>query len=436
MTCRALFNSNRAIISRMKIPTKEELQANFALCDKEHDSGITKLAARPRVVTIETTRICNLKCVMCPHALDSDEKYEHFPAERVNDLKNIITTASIVQLHGLGEPFMNPAFWDILKLCHENQHVAVNTNGLLLKDKVIEKIVDSPISEINFSIDSATPATYHKIRGADFNQVKKAVGDLARARGNNRKLRIVMNMTLMHENIREVPLFVSLASELGADAVSFGHLNEIDPGREWIIRKDDFTFDYLAQQLGNQPELSDQMIKEAESIAREKKIDLLLDWAKPVYLAKSSEEKIDIDPIKNSAPDYEKPPSPKDCNAPWHWLFILTNGSVMPCCFGSKAIGDLRYRSADDIWNGSAIKKLRSELADDTLPELCMEGYCKFVNVQAKESRKRLSFKIRSNLEKNFHKISRTIKLMIKKLIGEKIWIRLRDAYRLIRRKF
>jgi len=72
-------------------------------------------------------------------------------------------------------------------------------------------------------------------------------------------------MTLMLENIRELPMMVDLASELGADALWAQHLvMRNDHSQDnWRITVGGWTFVYNDQHLSNDPCLSNEMVRQA-----------------------------------------------------------------------------------------------------------------------------------------------------------------------------
>lgn len=351
------------------------IEDNNRRCDDEWKRGLARVSSTPRLLTIETTSVCNLRCVMCGHgARPRDDSYEHFPESLTPRLRGVIRRASHVQLHGLGEPLMNPAFWKMLELTSADQHVQINSNGQLLDPDKVDRILATSLSEISFSLDAATPETYRRIRGADFGRV---VGNLRFLIEQRRRLgkaspHVSMNMTLMRENIEEAVRFVELAHELGADQVQFGHLNRLEDGQQWRVEREGWVFDYREQMLVNHPALSNRMIAAARDRARELGVELYLDWAKEVFFDEGG-------PVPDP-PAGHRQPSPKDCNSPWNWMLVRTNGDVHPCCFGTGRLGTIRDFDPVEIWNGRTAVALRRRLLADDIHPVCSRGVCKFVN--------------------------------------------------------
>lgn len=252
-------------------------EANAQLNAKEYAARATVLRSRPISITIETSAKCNLKCVMCPR-VKPDWDLDGFIHEAIlRKIEPFLPCAQHLQLHGLGEPLLSPAFWQILELIRENGIVfsEVNSNGLLLDDDRIQRLVDSDLSLINISLDAATPETYRRIRGGDFTRAVENIRWLRRRRddGGRRRPLIVINMTLMVENIRELPAFVELACDLGVDGVQAWHLAQgtlSGNDDSWRVTKDGWTFVYPEQHLSNSPTLCNEMLSRALVFAAER----------------------------------------------------------------------------------------------------------------------------------------------------------------------
>jgi MoaA/NifB/PqqE/SkfB family radical SAM enzyme len=205
----------------------------------------------PKQIQIEVTTRCNLTCVMCPHGLPNG-----MPSKRDAD-PDIISRAlanldGVEKLHptGTGEPLMAEGFWRIIDALEGKEGPTINfhTNGLLMTDRAVERIMRAPIRHIVVSMDAATDETHQKIRGANFSRVTQAVKRLSVAsKAANKYIFLQCAMVLMAENYREAPAFVELAHQLGANGVSFDHL--MNPNRPWTVDRGDFHFNYADQRI-------------------------------------------------------------------------------------------------------------------------------------------------------------------------------------------
>jgi MoaA/NifB/PqqE/SkfB family radical SAM enzyme len=237
----------------------------------------------PRLFTLETTSVCNLRCVMCPQAVGQVHRPKQMEIEIFDKLRGALAGAHQVQLHGIGEPLLSAAFWKYLdELAGQpGKEVSFNTNLTHLSDAQIDTILSAGVSVINVSLDAATPGTYRMIRNHDLGKVLGNLQRLLAARNARglAKPRIYINMTLMRQNIEELGDFIRLGKSLGVDAVMFWHMND---GPDWVVERPDWTFDYRQQHLRNFPELSNRAIEAAIDLARELGVALGLDANKPI----------------------------------------------------------------------------------------------------------------------------------------------------------
>jgi len=242
--------------------------ANRLASVSARDGGLTRLAARPQWFMIETTSHCNLKCVMCPHGHDAMPSKSHLDTSRFSKSFDFLAMADRLQLFGTGEPLLSEAFWEILESMDPDTdtEVSINSNGTLLTPDRIDRLLRSPLSWISISLDAATPETYRRIRGADFDLVIARVKDLIRernARQSPRRLRVFINMTLMRANIEEFPRFVELAADLGVDGVQVNQLLWHKEHCTWEIQKGDWSFVYRDQLLRTSVETANDCIRKA-----------------------------------------------------------------------------------------------------------------------------------------------------------------------------
>jgi sulfatase maturation enzyme AslB (radical SAM superfamily) len=269
---------------------------NEALAMAEFAAGVLVVNSSPRMLTLETTSRCNLRCVMCPHAIDAVDRPKHLEEEMVAGLEKFIRQSRSIQLHGIGEPLASPAFWTSLKFLPEGCDSSINTNLTVLDERRLKSLVGSQLKIINVSLDAARPETYRKIRGYSFEEVLENIRRFVeerRASGKRFPL-LYINMTLMRSNIEEVLEFIDLAAGLGADTVCFWHLNRWSDGemQRYVVERDGWVFDYRKEGLWNFPALSNEYLRKAEALAREKGIRLYLDNNKLVYF---DEQETDLD---------------------------------------------------------------------------------------------------------------------------------------------
>ena len=175
---------------------------------------------------------------------------------------------------GTGEPLMAEGFWRLVEKMQgrASPKLSFHTNGLLLTDANIAKLLEAPIGHVVLSMDAATAPTYGRIRGGKFDRVVRngtTFAQQVKARQPHALLQLAM--VLMVENYAEASEFVRLAHRMGFKAVSFDHLTDPNssPGA-WVVKKDDFYFEYYDQWIrpGTRHSLaSDEAVVEALDVA-------------------------------------------------------------------------------------------------------------------------------------------------------------------------
>jgi MoaA/NifB/PqqE/SkfB family radical SAM enzyme len=215
--------------------------------------GRTVVENPPIEVSIAVTNSCNLKCVMCPQGRDLVANQNHLPQPIANAIIPVINRARRVILSGIGEPLLAPTFSFLLDALDKStgQFSRAHSNGLLMTPALADKILDSGLKELSFSLDAAREDTYRRIRGASFDKALDGVRSLVVARTRRREspLRIYINLILMRENQDEVEDFVALGKRLGVDAVAFSQLFGFGDTPSWVVQRGHWQFRYSEQML-------------------------------------------------------------------------------------------------------------------------------------------------------------------------------------------
>lgn len=126
----------------------------------------------PLMVNIEPTNECNMKCFMCPRqTMLRKVGFMDF------DLYKSIIDESIAyggilvaNMHKDGESCLHPKFPEMVDYAKRVGGVKIthlNTNGTVLNDTLILKLIQSGMDDITFSIDAVNPQTFTKIKGYD-----------------------------------------------------------------------------------------------------------------------------------------------------------------------------------------------------------------------------------------------------------------------------
>lgn len=171
------------------------------------------LKSKPRSITVVLTNRCNLRCQMCKvweNVWDMTDK-------NIEEIKKIMPYLEYITWHG-GEVFLHKRFLELFDFAQEcNIQQEIITNGLLINDDIIKKMVDYNI-QLTLSIDGVNEATYEKIRrGAKFSKLLKVLNDLKEYRKTreNTKFKMRMNTILSNENYSDLFCFLDFAHKYG-----------------------------------------------------------------------------------------------------------------------------------------------------------------------------------------------------------------------------
>jgi len=189
----------------------------------------------PTHLDIESTNMCNLRCVMCPHGFPDEEYQREFRKSlgimRPELFKKIIQEGvakglKSIKLNWRGEPLMAKSFViDALKYAKEKGvlEVSLNTNGLLLDSGTSKSLILGGIDRVIFSIDGFTKNTYEKIRiGGNFETLVDNIKSFISIRNSlGVKTPFVrVQMVKMDENAGEVNDFIRMWRNT-VDSISF-----------------------------------------------------------------------------------------------------------------------------------------------------------------------------------------------------------------------
>lgn len=185
----------------------------------------------PIHVDIETTNMCNLRCVMCPHGFPTPEFKKTLGKMPYELAKAIIDEGSLkglysIKLNWRGEPLLwKNNIFDLIRYAKDKGiiDIIINTNGLLLSEEFSKKLIESGLDQIIISIDGVTEESYETIRrGGDFVRVSRNVINFINLRKHLNRLKplVRVQMVKMDTNKHEVPEFINKWSPL-VDSITF-----------------------------------------------------------------------------------------------------------------------------------------------------------------------------------------------------------------------
>lgn len=141
------------------------------------NSRIWNLDELPERISIEIVFGCNLKCGMCHVPNTKERKFKLMDTWVFETIINQLDSKKTVHLNIDGEPLLHPNIVQFIHYAKEKGHiVGFATNATKLTEELSQKLIESKLDYITFSIDGGTPETYEKIRkGASFSAVVQNV---------------------------------------------------------------------------------------------------------------------------------------------------------------------------------------------------------------------------------------------------------------------
>lgn len=160
-------------------------------------------------LSIEVTNHCNLNCIMCPTATQM-ERLRGFIEETL--FRKIIdnnVNLEFIFLFQWGEPFLHPRIFELIEYASsKNIRTLVTTNGTICSDRMIERLLDSGLERLTFSVDGIGP-TYTQIRGFNYEQLKTNISKFKKARDLKKsRLKIDVSMVVFEKTEADINKFI------------------------------------------------------------------------------------------------------------------------------------------------------------------------------------------------------------------------------------
>ena len=366
---------------RFRMRSYARLQKARARISNARRRGEVILAFAPSSLNLMMVDTCNSQCLMCGKDYKSFGSGAYLSLEDMKIIYNHLDMGQMVDViyGGGGEPFLNPELAEIGEFTRRTyptvQHLVIS-NGIAMNMDVAARLLGCG-THFLVSVNAATPETFQEIAGLDaFGRVTEHIVAVARMRDRMKSpAKITLSMILMRQNIEELPKFVRLARDLGADSVKAMY-TRIYPesyrkklGSAKQIKPEDSL--YYHQRL------SDGMMREAAALARRLKISF------------------DPPPLFGDSFQVRQ----RDCDEPWKSLFINFNGDVYPCpaseiLFRPKVdtkqynSGNILRQHYKEFWNNRFWRELRRTNCgngqQDVVPEcqccgaaICWDGPCR-----------------------------------------------------------
>lgn len=265
----------------------------------------------PSQIIIDSTELCNLACIHCPHPTFKQSEHYAGRSQGPELNKKIVDEVrehgkgitQYIRYTGEGEPLLHRYIYEMLDYAVKNSGtmITLTTNGTLLTPTRIDKLLDTGVQVIDISTDAFKDETYEKIRvNGDLKVVRQNILNLIkRNKERGRIAKIILSFIEQPQNEGEGPLFEKFWKEAGADYV--------------VVRR-------LHSGAGAVKELAQDLVKEADSEER------------------------------------------TPCLYPWERIILNPRGELVFCpqdWVHGSVITDYRTTTVKEVWQSQFYKELR-----------------------------------------------------------------------------
>ena len=161
----------------------------------------------PEIVQIESTNICNAKCVFCPR----DEMHRRQGVMSFDLFKKIVDECAElgithVRVHNYGEPFIDRRLVEKVRYAKSKgiQEVGMISNGSLISEEVARGMIEAGLDAINISIDAGGRDVFESTRiGLKYDKVIGNVERLVRLRAELGRRRPKLILSFVRQNNSE-----------------------------------------------------------------------------------------------------------------------------------------------------------------------------------------------------------------------------------------
>jgi hypothetical protein len=167
-------------------------------------TGRDRAPKLPQIVQIESTNICNAKCVFCPR----DEMHRRQGVMSFDLFRKIVDECAQlgimhVRLHNYGEPFIDKRLVEKVRYAKQKgiQEVGMISNGSLITDEVARGMIEAGLDAINISVDASGKDVFEATRvGLKYDKVITNIERLIRIRAEYGRRRPKLILSFVRQN--------------------------------------------------------------------------------------------------------------------------------------------------------------------------------------------------------------------------------------------
>ena len=167
-------------------------------------TGRDRAPRMPEIVQIESTNICNAKCVFCPR----DDMHRRQGIMTVELFRKIVDECvelgiTHVRMHNYGEAFIDKKLVEKVRYAKQQgiKEVGMISNGSLITDQIARGMIDAGLDAINISVDASGKEVFESTRiGLKYDKVIANIERLVRLRAESGKRRPKLILSFVRQN--------------------------------------------------------------------------------------------------------------------------------------------------------------------------------------------------------------------------------------------
>jgi len=167
-------------------------------------TGRDKAAHWPDIVQIESTNLCNAKCVFCPR----DEMHRRQGVMDFDLYRKVVDECAAlgithVRVHNYGEPFLDKQLVEKVRYAKSKgiAEVGMISNGSLITEDLARGMIDAGLDAINISVDASGKEVFESTRlNLDYDAVITNVRTLARLRKESGRTHPKLILSFVRQN--------------------------------------------------------------------------------------------------------------------------------------------------------------------------------------------------------------------------------------------
>ncbi len=293
------------------------------------------------------TRRCPYDCVYCCIETVGANDYsrgELSTDEAMTFLNDCVDVGvADVTFHG-GEPFLRPDLPDFIKILVENDIWVQTSTKMPLSRRIVEKIADAGLEQLQISIDSPIPEDADYLVGGLPNYLKKAFRNIELLRDHG--VEPTANSVVTSRNVRELPRLIRMLADAGVRDIS------------------------LATYIRSYHKHDDLLFPEMDDLERSHEAIMALDLP--------DDMEIDMFELQDPRDSALCEDEPSTCSGGRSGIVIGPDGDASICdrllTFEGAIVGNVKQDSLMDIWYGKSLDRFinpKKELYEDTSCHSC-----------------------------------------------------------------